>query len=142
MIEVVPGLRSVPAAEEEHPPQDDLVEYLPHQVPLNLSSLFKSYLVKTPVLADSDILPGDTLYLTRTYGRLPRVISVAAVEIDVDGTVFSLLRLFVPPMALVANVMTDEFFPLYPPLRIDGNTRIVAASPLREVFRSLRIANP
>ena len=138
MIEVVPGLLSVPASEEDHSPQDDLVECLP---PLILSSLCKSYLVKTPVLADSDILPGDTLHLTKIEGRLPRVISVAAVEIDANGRVFLLLRLFVPPMALVANVLTDEFLPVYPPLRIDGNTRIVAASPLREVFRSLRIAD-
>lgn len=86
------------------------------------------YRVRTHVLSDCDIAPGDLLCLQAAQGgELPFCVSIAAVELQLDYGSVLLLRLFVPPRQLIINSAEIQL----PPLFVGHFTRIAAASPWR-----------
>ena len=86
------------------------------------------YRVRTHVLSDCGIAPGDLLCLQMAQDdELPFCVSIAAVELQIDYGSVLLLRLFVPPRQLIVNSAEIQL----PPLFAGHFTRIAAATPWR-----------
>ncbi|MBJ7532582.1 hypothetical protein JDN40_00285 [Rhodomicrobium vannielii ATCC 17100] len=84
------------------------------------------YEVRSRVLSDSSVFPGDLLTLRLLdEGDTPSVVSFAAVTIGSPPRQLLLLRLFVPPRQLTINTGCLDL----PPLVLGRHVRIVAAAP-------------
>ncbi len=105
---------------------DDLAEYSQdHGSPVSFPS-YKTYIVRSRVLSDYDILPEDVLSLRLlAEGERPSEVSIVAVHLELALHRILLLRLFVPPRQLTVN--TDS--PHFPPLVLGQFVRLIAAAP-------------
>ena len=111
------------AAEGQHGGDDDLIELdQGHGNPLS----GRSYRVRSGVLSDCGILPGDTLTLRLLGdGETPADVCIAAATVELPQRRVLLLRLFVPPRQLIINSGDLEL----PPLVLGGPVTLIAAAP-------------
>ena len=87
------------------------------------------YEVRSRVLSDSGILPGDLLRLRLLgEGETPADVSIAAVAVGPSERRLLLLRLFVPPRQLTINTACLEL----PQLVLGPRVRLIAAAPWTE----------
>ena len=111
------------AAEGQNGGDDDLIELdQGHGNPLS----YQSYRVRSGVLSDCGLLPGDILTLRLLGdGETPADVSIAAATVELPQRRVLLLRLFVPPRQLTINTGDLEL----PPLLLGPGVRLIAATP-------------
>ncbi|MFT4079098.1 hypothetical protein [Rhodomicrobium sp.] len=115
------------AAEGQSGLDDDLIALDRSHARSGSDPSHQVYEVRSRVLSDSGIFPGDLLTLRRLdKGETPAAVSLAAVAVGCPPKQFLLLRLFVPPRQLTINTGCLAL----PPLVLGPNVRLIAAAPL------------